>query len=241
MEHDVAGGNVRGVQSRFWRWAQTQWAPPTTRSLALGRPDQQPRETPGCEPSRRPTCEAQVVHAAELLIRCSRKPSLLHFFYTAGRYWLARSGTDREVRCAKPQLSGTGRYGTKREETAFVELIARRSQVQILPPPPTTLRFQGKPGREARLQSFHAVGRMDRLGRVQRQQTAGDGVAEGGVEEGGVEDLVEVLDGLRAERSATSAADNEESPVGRFEVVGSEPLQGRVAEVGQQVVLDRGD
>ena len=33
-------------------------------------------------------------------------------FYTAGRDWLVRSGTDWHVECAKPQLRGTRRYGT---------------------------------------------------------------------------------------------------------------------------------
>ena len=36
-------------------------------------------------------------------------------FYTAGRDWLVRSGTDWHVECAKPHLRGTGRYGTGRE------------------------------------------------------------------------------------------------------------------------------
>ena len=33
-------------------------------------------------------------------------------FYTADWDWLVRSGTDWHVECAKPHLSGTGRYGT---------------------------------------------------------------------------------------------------------------------------------
>ncbi len=57
-------------------------------------------------------------------------------FYTAGRDWLVRSGTDWHVECAKPQLRGTRRYGTGRQERLGI-LITRRSQVQILPPPPT--------------------------------------------------------------------------------------------------------
>ncbi len=39
-------------------------------------------------------------------------PTFYTFFYTAGRYRLVRSGTDRYVECAKPQLSGTKRDRT---------------------------------------------------------------------------------------------------------------------------------
>ena len=64
-------------------------------------------------------------------------------FYTAGRDWLVRSGTDWHVECAKPQLRGTRRYGTGRQERLGIGLITRRSQVQILPPPPTKHQVRG--------------------------------------------------------------------------------------------------
>ena len=73
------------------------------------------------------------------------------FFYTAGRYRLVRSDTDRYVECAKAQPSDTRWDRTGPGEKPDIRLITRRSQVQILPPPPTTLRFQGKPGRKVRL------------------------------------------------------------------------------------------
>ena len=56
-----------------------------------------------------------------------------------------------------------------------------------------------------------------------------------------MDDLVEVLDGLRAERSSPAAADDTEPPVERFEVLGSEASQLGVAEIGEEVVLDGGD
>ena len=59
------------------------------------------------------------------------------FFYTAGREWLVRSGTDRYVECAKPQPRGTRRDRTGPRERQTIRLITRRSQVQILPPPPS--------------------------------------------------------------------------------------------------------
>ena len=73
-------------------------------------------------------------------------------------------------------------------------------------------------------------------GGVQHQQTPVDGVVERRPD-----DLVEVLDRLRRERSAAPAAGEEQSPVERLEVLGLEPPQRGVAEVGEQVVLDAGD
>ena len=66
-------------------------------------------------------------------------PDFYTFFYTAGRYRLVRSGTDRCVECAKPQPRGTKRDTTGPRDTLSFMLITRRSQVQILPPPPSRM------------------------------------------------------------------------------------------------------
>ena len=44
--------------------------------------------------------------------QCRRSLVFYTFFYTAGRYRLVRSGTDRYVECAKPQPRGTKRDRT---------------------------------------------------------------------------------------------------------------------------------
>jgi len=59
------------------------------------------------------------------------------FFYTAGRYRLVRSDTDRYVECAKAQPSDTRWDRTGPGEKPDIRLITRRSWVQIPPPPPT--------------------------------------------------------------------------------------------------------
>jgi hypothetical protein len=56
-------------------------------------------------------------------------------FYTAGRDWLVRSGTDWHVECAKPQLRGTRRYGTGRQERLG---IAHNPKVAGSNPAPAT-------------------------------------------------------------------------------------------------------
>src|SRR5215207_6013634 len=49
---------------------------------------------------------------------------------------------DRYIICVKPQLSGTVWYGIGPNGTLTVGLITRRSQVQILPPPPTNMQVR---------------------------------------------------------------------------------------------------
>ena len=94
-------------------------------------------------------------------------------------------------------------------------------------------------GRGPRLRSSTAGGTAPRIWWLHacqgadREQTALDRVAEGGSDE-----LVEVGDGLRGERLAAAAAADEEEPVERADVLGTQPTQRCVAEVGKQVVLD---
>ena len=62
---------------------------------------------------------------------------LLHFFYTFQSDGVVRRGTLRECSSAKVQLRGTARDALVRAGMDLVDLITRRSQVQILPPPPS--------------------------------------------------------------------------------------------------------
>ena len=61
---------------------------------------------------------------------------LLHFFYTFRNDGVVRRGTLRECSSTKVQLNATIWDAVVRAGTDLV-LITRRSQVQILPPPPT--------------------------------------------------------------------------------------------------------
>ncbi len=58
-------------------------------------------------------------------------------FYCAARYGGVRAGTVEVERAAKPLQEGTIWYALVRAEGVIGNLITRRSQVQILPPPPT--------------------------------------------------------------------------------------------------------
>ena len=73
---------------------------------------------------------------------CTVSPLLL-FFYCAAGNGTPRIDTDRDRRCAKAQLSGTIRYKPRRAGSLTNGLITRRSQVQILPPPPTEVQVRG--------------------------------------------------------------------------------------------------
>ena len=79
-------------------------------------------------------------------------------FYRAVRYGGVQADTASVELPAKHQLKGTIRYWLVRAEIAIGDLITRRSQVQILPPPPTT-------GRKPRslTWAFDVVGRIYRV------------------------------------------------------------------------------
>ena len=63
------------------------------------------------------------------------------------RYGPFRAGRGVTARHAKAQLNGTFRHDLSSAVTAVRRLITRRSQVQILPPPPSkTLVNSGPPG-----------------------------------------------------------------------------------------------
>ena len=103
-------------------------------------------------------------------------------FYTAGWDWLVRSGTDWHVECAKPHLRGTGRHRTGRESSLTIRLITRRSQVQILPPPPSKVPGQRPFSRDRGGPLSCPDTQISTVFSTVRRVTANAGLAQGGTD-----------------------------------------------------------
>jgi hypothetical protein len=64
----------------------------------------------------------------------------------SSRYWEGQGGSGRYERRAYRLVSRAAREQAGRKVTALGRLITRRSQVQILPPPPTNMQVSAGPG-----------------------------------------------------------------------------------------------
>ena len=86
-------------------------------------------------------------------------------------------------RHAKAQVSGTFRHLLAQADTALRRLITRRSQVQILPPPPTNMQVRGPPSGRASLRSVSSTGALPSRSR-KRFEEAGEGSGGFGLHSG---------------------------------------------------------